>query len=227
MKHRDCYGGLAGLGLVSVVLSLTLAPAVSPASIFHDVLAKMHIVKADTPAPSQPGVGHTLPYKGFACCNLHYDGDWISDVNYAELPMIPAGTPIEVVSYGRHRANVLVDGRSMHLGHDYGRDQESLEAWVAKIVVDQDPRRRIGGYPPAVRDAIEQGKVMVGMTREQAIASIGYPLTSENLSLNATLWRVWRSRRGEYHLNFREDGRVASITGDDDVTSQVIYSPRK
>ncbi len=66
---------------------------------------------------------------------------------------------------------------------------------------------------------------MVGMTREQAIASIGYPLTSENASLDAPMWRIWRSSRGEYDLNFGPDGRVKSISGDDSVTPLVIYQP--
>jgi hypothetical protein len=139
--------------------------------------------------------------------------------------MIPAGTPIEVLNYGFHRAYVKVDGKPMRLGHDYGRDQESLQAWVGKIVVNDDPRPHIATYPPPVQAAIREGKVMVGMTREQAIASIGYPLTSENISLDAPMWRIWRSSHGEYDLNFGEDGRVKSITGDDSVTSLVTYRP--
>jgi hypothetical protein len=122
-----------------------------------------------------------------------------------------------------NRAYIKVDGKPMRLGHDYGRDQESLDAWVGKIVVDKDPRPRITTYAPPVQEAIRQGKVLVGMTREQAIASIGYPLTSENASLDAPTWRIWRSSHGEYDLNFGPDGRIKSITGDDEVTRQVIY----
>jgi hypothetical protein len=211
------------------------APASAPASsptdsharvFFRDVLAKVGIGKP-TPAPGGRAGSQTLPRQGFACCNLHYDGDWISDVNYAELPMIPAGTPIEVFSYGRHRANIKVDGKPMRLGHDYGRDQESLETWVSKIVVSGDPRPRINAYPPAIREAIHEGKVTPGMTREQAIVSVGYPVTSENASLDAAIWRIWRSRRGEYQLNFKPDGRLASVTGDDDVASAMIYRAGK
>jgi hypothetical protein len=210
----------------ATLLALTLAPADLQAGIFRDVLAKVGLAKPP-PTPTPVAGAHSLPYTGYACCNLHYDKDWINDGNYAELPMIPAGTPIEVISYGRNRAYVKVDGKPMRLGHDYGRDQESLEAWVAKIVVDQDPRPRIEGYPAPVRDAIHQGKVSIGMTREQAIASVGYPLTSENSSLDATSWRIWRSTHGEYDLNFRADGRLDTVTGDDEVTNQMVYRPAK
>ncbi|HYL71485.1 MAG TPA: hypothetical protein VEY89_09340 [Candidatus Dormibacteraeota bacterium] len=225
MKDRKSLGRFAAATAAAAFLALLWA-ADSQAGIFRDVLAKVGLAKQE-PAPNATVGAHTLPFKGYACCNLHYEKDWINDGNYAELPMIPAGTPIEVLSYGRHRAFVKIDGKPMRLGHDYGRDQESLENWVAKIVVDQDPRARIDAYPPSVREAIRQGKVALGMTREQAIVAVGYPLTSENASLDAASWRIWRSTHGEYDLNFKSDGRLESVSGEQEVTSLVLYRPAK
>jgi hypothetical protein len=216
--HRAVIAPLA------LAISLTLASGGSQAGILRDVMVSVGLSKPAPPAAGSAG-SQTLPRQGFACCDLHFSRDWINDGNYAELPMIPAGTPIEVLNYGFHRAYVKVDGKPMRLGHDYGRDQESLQSWVGKIVVNDDPRPHIATYPPPVQAAIREGKVMVGMTREQAIASIGYPLTSENISLDTPMWRIWRSSHGEYDLNFGEDGRIKSITGDDSVTSLVIYRP--
>jgi hypothetical protein len=209
---------------LTLALSLTLLSAAAHAGILRDVMVSVGLSKPAPPAPGSPG-SQTLPRKGFACCVLHYSRDWINDGNYAELPMIPAGTPVEVLSYGSNRAYIKVDGKPMRLGHDYGRDQESLEVWVNKIVVNDDPRARIATYAPPIQAAIREGKVIVGMTREQAIASIGYPLTSENVSLDAPTWRIWRSSHGEYDLNFGADGRIKSVTGDDGVTSLVTYQP--
>jgi hypothetical protein len=93
------------------------------------------------------------------------------------------------------------------------------------LVVSTDPRPRIASYPAAIQEAIRQGKVMVGMTREQAIAAVGYPVTSENVTLDAPAWRVWRSSGEEYHLYFGADGRLSSVTGDDGVIAQVLYRP--
>ena len=214
----------AVVALLALAVSLTLASPAAHAGILRDVMVSVGLSKP-APPPAGSAGSQSLPRQGFACCVLHYSRDWINDGNYAELPMIPAGTPIEVLNYGSNRAYVKVEGKPMRLGHDYGRDQESLEAWVNKIVVNDDPRPRIATYPPPVQAAIREGKVMVGMTREQAIAAIGYPLTSENLSLDASLWRIWRSSHGEYDLNFGADGRIKSITGDDGVTSLVIYQP--
>ena len=223
-RNRDVRGPpYAVAALLMLTMPLTVICGPSHAGILRDVMVSVGLSK---PAPAPAG-SQSLPRQGFACCNLHYSKDWINDGNYAELPMIPAGTPVEVLKYGFHRAYVKVDGKPMRLGHDYGRSQESLEAWVGKIIVSDDPRPRIAGYPGPVQAAIREGKVMVGMTREQAIASIGYPLTSENVSLDATMWRIWRSSHGEYDLNFGADGRIKSITGDDSVTGLVIYQPAR
>jgi hypothetical protein len=205
------------------LLGALLASLGAHAGILRDVMASVGLSKP-APAPVGADGAPSFPRQGYACCDLHYEKDWINDGNYAELPMIPAGTPIEVLNYnGRHRAAVKVDGKPMRLGHDYGRDQESLDAWVNKIVVKDDPRGRISSYPLGVQEAIRQGKVMVGMTREQVIVAVGYPLTSENVSLDAPQWRMWRSSHGEYQLNFARDGRLTSVTGDDSVTGLIVY----
>jgi len=115
----------------------------------------------------------------------------------------------------------------MRLDHDYGRDQESLDVWVSKVVVNQDPRPQIGEYPPDVQEAIRLGKVTVGMSREQAIASIGYPPANENITLDGPVWQLRRARGDEYQLNFDRNGRIASVTGDESVTDQMIYRPKK
>ena len=178
-------------------------------------------------AASQAGekVELRLPHEGYACCNLHYTADWISDGNYTGLPMVPAGIPIKVLSLGRHRASVLVGGNKMRLGHDYGRDQESLEHWISKIVVAEDPNARIATYPPEIQMAIKEGRVAIGMTREQAIVAVGYPMTSETWTTDAAVWRLWVSSFEEYQLLWGPDGRLADVTGDALTRFQILHQP--
>ena len=221
MRIAGCIAaGLLGGPLLAV-------PRCAQGGILRDVMVSVGLAKPPPPTASGGGATgpETLPRQGYACCVLHFSRDWINDGNYAELPMIPAGTPVEVLSYGSNRAYVKIDGKPMRLGQDYGRDQESLEAWVRKIVVNEDPRPRIATYAPTVQEAIRQGKVMVGMTRDQAIVAVGYPLTSENVSLDAPVWRMWRSSHGEYDLNFGPDGRITAVTGDPGVTSLITSQP--
>ena len=228
MKDRDWqWRLLAGLALGALGLTLTLGSTDSRAGVIRDTFAKLNPFKPNTPAAPTPAGARTVPFQGYACCNLHYEGEKIRDSNYAELPLIPAGTPIDVLAYGKDIAFIKVNGTSMKLEHEHARDREALETWVEKLVVEQDPRPRIAAYPAPIREAIHLGKIMVGMTREQAIASIGYPLPDENIVLDAPTWRVYRSRRGQYELHFGEDGRITSITGDGDVTSEMIHMAQK
>ena len=101
---------------------------------------------------SPVGFGN-LP-EGYTCCNLHHVDDWISDGNWQGFPMIPAGTPIRVTAYGINRAYVEIDGKAFRIGQDYGRAQEPLESYIAKLVVADDPRAKIATYPDPVREAI-------------------------------------------------------------------------
>ncbi len=162
---------------------------------------------------------------GFTCCNFHHEGDWINDANYATLPMIPAGTPATVTKYGRYRAYVTIGDQKMRLGLDYGREKETLEEWVSKMIVASDPNAKIAGYPAKIQSTIQNGKVTKGMTKEQVIISVGYPLTSENASLDAQEWRMWVSSFGEYRIIWDGNDRVKDIIADD-LTKHVIYAKR-
>lgn len=161
--------------------------------------------------------------QGYTCCNLHYEGDWISDANWGALPFVPAGTPIKVSGYGRYRANVDMNGKKMRIGQDYGREQESLEKFTTKLVVQENPNVRIGKFPQKVREAIAQGQVAEGMTKEQVIIAVGYPQTDMTASLDAPIWNYWASSFGGYQVVWGKDGRVKEITGDAETLLRMVH----
>ena len=149
--------------------------------------------------------------EGYTCCNLHYVDDWISDGNWQGFPMIPAGTPIKVTGYGSNRAYAEIDGKSFRIGHDYGREQEPLEQYVARLVVKDDPRARIAAFPDSVREDIRMGRVTHGMTREQAIIAGGYPATHRTPVLAANEWTYWNDRLTSYRVVWDGEGRIAAV----------------
>jgi hypothetical protein len=152
----------------------------------------------------------TLP-EGYTCCNLHHVDDWISDGNWSDFPIIPAGTPIKVVGYGINRAHVEIDGKAFRIGHDYGRAQEPLDQFVAKLVVKEDPRGRIAAYPDPIREAIHLGRLRPGMTREQALITAGYPATHRTPVLDAPVWTYWHDRLTSYEVTWDSAGRIQTI----------------
>ena len=141
--------------------------------------------------------------EGYTCCNFHHEKDWISDANWGNLPMIPAGARIKVIDYGWNRASVEIEGQAMRIGQDYGRKEESLEKFIGKLVVKSDPKAKIDKFPAKIKTAIHESKVIPGMTREQVIMSVGYPPTHRTPTLDSTVWHMWASRAGRYEIHWK------------------------
>lgn len=154
-------------------------------------------------------------YDGFLCCNMRSDGSWISDSNYAEngKRVIPAGTPVQVTGFGRYRVNLIIDGKKQSIGNDYSRDLDN-EAFAKRYVTTTDPKAAIAAAPAKIRSAIESARISKGMTRDQVLMALGYPISSENPNLDSNLWRFWRSSFGEFQAYFNGAGKVESITTD-------------
>ncbi len=162
---------------------------------------------------------------GFTCCNLHYENDWISDANWSSLPMIPAGQPARITDYGRYRIFVDIDGKPMRLGLDYGRS-EPLGQFARKIVVAQDPKAKIATWSAGVREAVKLGKIMVGMTKEQVIVSLGYPAAHQTPSLDYPQWKYWLTKVGSFVVLWDDKGQVREVIGDPVVRATVLLEKR-
>jgi hypothetical protein len=166
---------------------------------------------AGAPAHAQTAAA-SQEQPGFTCCNFHPSGDWISDANWFIHSRIPAGTPARIVDYGEHRVGVEISGRAMTLGLDYGRRQ-NLREWAQRMIVAQDPKATIAGWPAAAREAIESGRVAIGMTKAQVIVAVGYPPAHATSSLDAPTWKYWYDTHGTYDVIFDGAGRVTEVAG--------------
>jgi hypothetical protein len=200
-------------------LSFSTPPAGLRAALAAVALALLAGMGA-APARAQPAdLG-----EGFLCCNMRTDGKtWISDSNYLEKDSatLPAGTPVRHDGYGRQRVLVLIDGKRFTIGNDYSRTLR-LEEFARRYIVAEDPRPRIAALPPAIRAAIEAFKVAPGMTREQVITAIGYPMTSENPSLDAAEWRYWLHSFNPFVVRFDASGRVSTVESDPETLARVF-----
>ena len=160
-------------------------------------------------------------YSGFLCCNYRHDGSgWMSDSNYGPNPMMSLGATVTMESYGRYRVNTTMNGARMSIGNDYSRDL-SLEQFAKRIIVRQDPKIRLATFPRAVQDAISSGRIMTGMTKEQVLMAMGYPVTSETPQLDMPTWRYWLSSFEEFSVSWSND-RVANVGGDRGVVAKVL-----
>ncbi len=153
--------------------------------------------------------------EGFLCCSMRSIDGWISDINYngTGAQIIPAGTPVKATGYGRYRVHVLIDGKKQDIGNDYSRDIE-MGKFAERYIVKEDPKAKMAKYPEKIRAAIKTARVMVGMTREQVVMAVGYPISSENPNLDADMYRYWLTSFGEYDVLFDKSGHAKEITTD-------------
>ena len=63
----------------------------------------------------------------------------------------------------------------------------------------------------AVRSKIENGRIVVGMTRYQTLLGRGYPPAHRTLDLGAENWKYWSSRYRISEIHF-EQGRLAGFS---------------
>ena len=157
---------------------------------------------------------------GYACCNLRYSGDWVSDQSSGELPFIPLGTRVLVRSVEGDRAEIEAGEKSYRMGLDYGRKLEKTAEWVDKLVVLQDFSERLAKYPANVRTAIEAGRLLTGMTREQVLMAVGYPSTYDTPKLDATPWKMYWNRT-QYLIHW-SGGKVSRIEAAPDLLAKIL-----
>jgi hypothetical protein len=174
-------------------------------------------------ALAAPAVLADQKFAGYLCCNMRTDGSWISDINYAESgkTIIPAGTPVTVLGYGRQRVHIEIGGKKQAIGNDYSRDLK-LEDFAKRYVVPENPSARLAQYPKPIQDAITSMHLTKGMSREQVLMAVGYPVSSENPSLDAKVWRYWLSSFSEFRVRFDDQGLVSDIEADADTRERIV-----
>jgi hypothetical protein len=160
---------------------------------------------------------------GYLCCNMRSDGAWISDSNYLESGKftIPLGTPVKVLDFGRYRVHVEIDGKRQAIGNDYSRSL-AMPEFARRYVVGDNPADKLAGYSPAVREAIQSSRVSRGMTREQVLMALGYPIASETPHLDARVWKYWLWTFSPFDVHFGTDGRVTDVQTDPETRMRVV-----
>jgi len=164
--------------------------------------------------PAPPGLLQEYQSRSLmTCCNMHYETDEVNDANYFVGSTIPAGTPVQVQAMSGNSVTFIADGKKLTVVHSYGRDQESMQQWVGKLLVADDPKAKLTTFPKSAQQAIRDGRVEKGMTREQVIMSLGYPPTHRTASTTSNEWTYWYNRWVTYKVQFDNQGLVANVIG--------------
>ena len=172
-------------------------------------------------APPSPALQQLEGRSLFTCCNLHYEKQDINDANYWVGKLLPAGTPVRIEKTADGAVTFSAGDVQLTLTHEYGTKEESFDQYLAKVLVADDPKPRVAAYPPAVRRAIENAKVEVGMTRAQVLLSLGYPPTHRTAGVEAREWTYWYNRWVTYKVAFDDSGKVSEVIGRPAPTAEV------
>lgn len=180
---------------------------------------------ASRPAEQAPSARVPAPVLriGYACCNLHYNGDRISDANFSQFPFIPAGSPVKVRHVDVAGAEIEVAGKTMFLVVEAGRSGATAQEWVDRLVIADDPRQRLERYPANVRNAIVAGQLTKGMTREQVVMAIGHPQADEAQGRAGSHTRYWWSSFVPYYVYWGKNGTVARVEGPAEALAKMVY----
>lgn len=172
--------------------------------------------------PSPYDQGMPKP-QGFLCCNMRSNGAEMSDINYFDRKerIVAAGTPVQVVEYGRYRVMLRIDGKVQALRNDFSREIE-MRDFVARYVLAEDPRLRLATYPEPVRSAIQAGHLRRGMNREQVVMAMGHPSADSNPRLDGWPWRYWMGSFDEYVVMWNDADLVKNVVADAPLRSLVF-----
>ena len=147
----------------------------------------------------------------WACCNLRYEKDWISDRILTSRSFLPVGARVVVTDWGRNRVYADIDGVKMRVGADYGYFKGSREEFADVLFVREDPNLRIATFAPAVQAAIRAGRIAIGMTREQVVMAIGPPRFDLTPRRDASNWVHFATADGEFDLDWAPDDTLRAI----------------
>ena len=80
----------------------------------------------------------------------------------------------------------------------------------------------LAAVPAKVKDAVTSARVTKGMSRDQVLMAVGYPMSSENPNLDAKVWRYWLWSFSPYQVKFNDHGIVTEVDADAETKPKVF-----
>jgi hypothetical protein len=145
------------------------------------------------------------------CCNLYYEKAKINDGAFQVGHKIPFGTRVRIERVRRDAVEFTPEGHpTITLVYGYGDRAVPFDAYLDRLFVDHDPRGRLRKAGRKRIDAIENGVVDIGMSKDQVLMSRGIPPAHRTPSLESPTWMYWRNKRDTMVVYFVND-RVERI----------------
>jgi hypothetical protein len=156
---------------------------------------------------TQASLPHPLDgQRRYLCCNLHYEGPKVADVNYQQGALIPLGTPVTITEVRRNTVTFQPQGHQpITAVLKHGRKAIDVDTFANRLLVEHDPKPKLARMNAKVRQNVQSGVVEPGMTREQVLMALGYPPAHRTPSLESPQWTYWQNRWVSFVVWFEGD----------------------
>lgn len=170
--------------------------------------------------PFDPGLTNREFY---LCCNMRFNLEraatdsnyarYISNQVYQEGPILEAGTRVKVVKVGESGIAFQPDAEAVPytLAFRYGRKQQSASQYFRNILRETNPMDSVNDVSLTIATAIRAGRLVPGMTKEQALIARGYPPAHRTPSLDANEW-IYYDTPGFVDRVVFSGGKLQSVT---------------
>ena len=111
----------------------------------------------------------------------------------------------------------------MRLGNDYSRKLD-LATFGSRYIVSRDPNELLAAWPAPVQEAVRNGQLIKGMSREQVTMAMGYPVHDATRDLSQPRWTFWIDSDQSFVVDFDADGHLANVEGPESALAMVMPS---
>ena len=134
-------------------------------------------------------------------------------INYQAGTMIPAGTEISDVVIKKNTVSfqVMKTGVKISIAFNpryHGKDV-TVETLKERLATTKTFDQLTAGFKPFEKEAISQGIVVKGMSKESVLTAFGYPPEHKTPSLDGDKWMYWKNRFLFVTIPFDENGMVS------------------
>jgi len=155
------------------------------------------------------------PY--YTAANIWHERPDIWSTNYKRGYIIPAGTEVSGLKLMHYRTwyvefTVKKTGETFHI-HLVPKHNPGLtgEVMLERLFTKKNLTRLTKGFTQSELEAVQNGHLKLGMSKQAVLVSWGYPPEIQTPSLDHVQWTYWKSKFDREVLTFDGHGRLKHI----------------
>lgn len=150
----------------------------------------------------------------YTLTNLHPDENRakLYSVNFQQPGLIPLCTEVEITSVKNKRINFKVKSTGKEYKYlNHKTAGEDLKTNAARYFGKECNKDKVAKLSEIDRQGIQQGRALVGMSKQGVIYAIGYPPLGGTPSTDLPNWKYWFNRFNTFAVIFGTDGKVTQV----------------